>query len=62
MEFMFYFCSKLNYINILNFYSSKSEVELFNQNISSSGTIITNEKFNKTLDKSYIPGWKISIL
>ena len=62
MESMFYFCSRLSYINILNFHSSKSKVELFNQNISSSGTIITNNDFNKTLDKSYIPGWKISIL
>ena len=62
MNSMFNDCLKLEYINILNFTSNKpSIVELFNQNIPSSGTIIINKNFNNILDKSYIKEWNISI-
>jgi len=62
MKYLFYYCPELSYINILNFSTNSNKVELFNLNISSSGTMITNKEFYLKLDKSYITGWKFDLL
>jgi len=63
MYTMFYGCTRLIYINILNFSSSgNSYIDLFDQNIPSSGTLITNENFKNKLNISYLREWNISIL
>ena len=62
MDYMFYGCSRLIFINILNFSSSSSgSIYLFDIYISSSGTLITNENFKNKLDRDYLSEWNIII-
>ena len=62
MNNMFYGCSRLIFINIKNFSCTDSFVDLFDQYIPSSGTLITNENFLKILYIRYLREWNISIL
>jgi len=63
MDAMFYGCARLIYINILNFSSRASKyVNLFDQYIPPSGTLITNENFKNKLNLNYLREWNISIL
>ena len=62
MSSMFYGCNRLTFINILNFSNSRtSYINLFDQYIPSSGTLITNEDFKEKLNLSYLSEWNISI-
>jgi len=65
MEGMFYGCSRLKYINIVNLKNynriSTMFVSMFDQNIPHSGKIIANENFITLLNKTYITEWDIAI-
>ena len=65
MNGMFYGCSKLEYINMLNFKNfpllSSPIINLFDQAIPPYGKIIANENLITKLNKAYIKEWNIII-
>jgi len=65
MEGMFYGCSRLKYLNIVNLKNynriSTMFVSMFDHNIPHSGKIIANENFITLLNKTYITEWDIAI-